>query len=111
GLAEGYPADASGLKASAIGGDTIASGTMSTAIGWGAVATADNTVSFGNASAGVYRELVNIADPTSAHSAVNLEYLQAHYPTTSSLQSQMSQLRNEFDTSDPSAQQEQASAT
>src|SRR5581483_7687251 len=92
-LAEGYQSHATGLKSTAIGGDTVASGSQSTAIGWGSVATAANTVSFGNSATNTYRELVNIADPTAAHSAVNLEYFNAH---TSALVAEMTQLQNEI---------------
>ena len=60
------------------------------------IANVANTVSFGNAATSTYRELVNIADPTSAHSAVDLEYLQSHYTAvalTGSLTMEIAQLQ------------------
>lgn len=87
----GGQAQATGVGATAVGSTSIASGVAaatlgfgaqasadgSVAIGWNSIAAMSNTVSFGGN--GVYRELVNVADPTTAHSAVTLGYLQSHY--------------------------------
>jgi len=85
----GYSANASASNATALGANSQASGVNSTAIGANAMALADNsvaigansvatdpnTVSFGNAAAGQYRRLVNIADGIDAHDAVNMSQL------------------------------------
>src|SRR6185312_16716289 len=89
-------AQASGVGATAIGSDAVASGSSSVAIGFGSIASLANSVSFGGN--GTYRELVNIADPTTAHSAVNLEYFNAHAIThafTGSIMTDITQLQNE----------------
>src|SRR6185437_2977000 len=76
----GRLAQASGLAAVAVGFGAQASGDGSVAIGWNSIADAPNTVSFGGN--GVYRELVNLASPTTSHSAVTLGYLQSNYTTS-----------------------------
>jgi hypothetical protein len=75
----GSTAQASGLAAVAVGFGAQASADGSVAIGWNSIANTPYTVSLGGN--GVYRELVNVADPTTAHSAVTLGYLQSNYST------------------------------
>ncbi|HLI17719.1 MAG TPA: YadA-like family protein, partial [Rhodanobacteraceae bacterium] len=105
----GAGATASGTNASAIGGGAVATGSGAAAFGAGAQATATNSVAIGAGStasmanvvsvgsAGNYREIVNVANPTTAHSAVTLGYLQSNYSTSNATNSAFTNLANEID--------------
>jgi autotransporter adhesin len=86
----GFGAQATGDESVAIGYLSQATAQSSVAIGWNSIADAANTVSVG--STGNYRRIVNVADPTGAHDAVTLGYLQSNYSTTNALASLSQQI-------------------
>jgi autotransporter adhesin len=88
--AVGSNASTSGTGAAALGFGASASADNSVAIGWNSIADVANTVSVG--SAGNYRRIVNVADPTGAHDAVTLGYLQSNYSTSDALASLSQQI-------------------
>jgi hypothetical protein len=91
----GGSAQASGLAAVAVGFGADASADGSVAIGWNSIADSPNTVSFGGN--GVYRELVNLASPTTSHSAVTLGYLQSNYTTSAVTNDALANLSSQID--------------
>ena len=81
--------------ASAFGAGAQATANNSVAIGAGSMATFMNTVSVG--STGNYRRIVNVADPTGAHDAVTLGYLQNNYSTAGTTNDAIANLSHEID--------------
>jgi autotransporter adhesin len=93
--AMGAGAMATGSGSAAFGAGAMATANNSVAIGAGSMASFMNTVSVG--SVGNYRRIVNVADPTAAHDAVTLGYLQNNYSTTGTTSDAIANLSHEID--------------
>ncbi|MGE4531966.1 MAG: hypothetical protein AB7C98_11715, partial [Acidithiobacillus sp.] len=71
--AMGDHAQALAPNSTAVGQDSEALGSGSTALGYGSIARRPNSVSVGNAAAGLDRQVTNVAAGTEPHDAVNLQ--------------------------------------
>lgn len=75
-VAVGANAQALGANAVALGANTIAGGIDSVALGQGSVADRNGTVSVGDATAGLTRQIANVAPGVMPNDAVNVAQLQ-----------------------------------
>ena len=74
-IAFGNTAEASGYRTIALGSKAQAGQDLSTALGGLSTTTLANTISVGNASTGLYRQIMNVADGRSDYDAVNVNQL------------------------------------
>lgn len=72
----GDHAEALAPNSTALGENSVALGAGSVALGYGSVANRANSVSVGNAAAGMNRQITNVAAGIQPHDAVNLQQFQ-----------------------------------
>ncbi|MBU2724064.1 hypothetical protein HF568_12815, partial [Acidithiobacillus ferridurans] len=72
----GDHAEAVAPNSTALGENSVALGAGSAALGYGSMARRANSVSVGNAAAGLHRQVTNVAAGTQPHDAVNLQQFQ-----------------------------------